>query len=587
MNTSDIIMRLNLIGLENGKIAAYNEAEEKSEHLQIKLLKNPDEFIKKNPSTKEITSPIFFIKSGNLNTPNPEGLLSNEIFGLTMEERSGIFGYIDLHNYFIHPLIYKKLTRLNRKFREVVHGTKTFKITPSGDLEEDPNGKTGIKWLKANFANIKLKSTDSDKRDIIIKFIENNRANMWMNKLIVLPAYYRDVNTESTGKISVGEINELYSSIIISVKGIKETEDYGIPVADSINGRIQELLLAVYDWFSGNSNDALEGATGLSKKLGMIRRSGLSKTADFGSRLILSAPELKVETVDEMIDIKHAEVPLASVCANFEPYMIYHIKKFFENEFAPGSTISVIDKKNNKVVYDRIVDPMIQFSDEVIKEQMKKYIHGYSNRLIPIEVLTENNGTKLMLFKGKHTPPESILNSEENSSEDTQKIEPLAGRPMTWCELFFIAANEVVKGKHILITRYPIDSMYNQFPCEVLVSTTLETEPMYFENTFYPKYPKIREDMIGKDTSNMFIDTLRFSNLHLKRIVGDYDGDQVSSKGVFTDEANEEISEFMDSKAYYIGLNGKCTFKTTNESIQSMYELTLVLDGTPLDEMKF
>jgi hypothetical protein len=56
----------------------------------------------------------------------------------------------------------------------------------------------------------------------------------------------------------------------------------------------------------------------------MIRRSGLSKTADFGSRLILSAPELKVETVDEMIDIKHAEVPLASVCANFEPYMIYH-----------------------------------------------------------------------------------------------------------------------------------------------------------------------------------------------------------------------------------------------------------------------
>ena len=32
---------------------------------------------------------------------------------------------------------------------------------------------------------------------------------------------------------------------------------------------------------------------------------------------------------------------------------------------------------------------------------------------------------------------------------------------------------------------------------------------------------KITEDMIGSDTSNMFIDTLRISNLHLKRIVGD------------------------------------------------------------------
>lgn len=39
---------------------------------------------------------------------------------------------------------------------------------------------------------------------------------------------------------------------------------------------------------------------------------------------------------------------------------------------------------------------------------------------------------------------------------------------------------------------------------------------MYIDDNYYQYYPKIREDMIGKDTSNMFVDTLRMSNLILK-----------------------------------------------------------------------
>ena len=37
---------------------------------------------------------------------------------------------------------------------------------------------------------------------------------------------------------------------------------------------------------------------------------------------------------------------------------------------------------------------------------------------------------------------------------------------------------------------------------------------------FYPKYPKIRREDIGKDTSNSFIDTLNLSNLFLAGIGG-------------------------------------------------------------------
>ena len=40
-----------------------------------------------------VTNPVMF-NAGN--GPTPDGLLSNEIFGITKDERSGIFSFIDL-----------------------------------------------------------------------------------------------------------------------------------------------------------------------------------------------------------------------------------------------------------------------------------------------------------------------------------------------------------------------------------------------------------------------------------------------------------------------------------------------------------
>mgnify|MGYP007092389746 FL=1 len=40
------------------------------------------------------------------------------------------------------------------------------------------------------------------------------------------------------------------------------------------------------------------------------------------------------------------------------------------------------------------------------------------------------------------------------------------------------------------------------------------------DRKYYPKYPKIRQEDIGTDTSNKFIDTLNISNLFLNGIGG-------------------------------------------------------------------
>ena len=64
----------------------------KQNHLRADLL-DPDRLVKAN-DLKEITNPVFFIRNS---VPTPDGLLSNEIFGITKYDRANTFAYIDLY----------------------------------------------------------------------------------------------------------------------------------------------------------------------------------------------------------------------------------------------------------------------------------------------------------------------------------------------------------------------------------------------------------------------------------------------------------------------------------------------------------
>ena len=100
---------------------------------------------------------------------------------------------------------------------------------------------------------------------------------------------------------------------------------------------------------------------------------------------------------------------------------------------------------------------------------------------------------------------------------------------------------------------------------------------MIIGNKSYNNYPLIRQKDIGCNTSNRFIDTLNISNLYLDGIGGDYDGDQTTVKGIFSEEANEELEEQLNSKSHYFNLGGKGVRSSSKEAIQSLYNLTLCL----------
>lgn len=558
--------------------ASYNERAKK-EILKLEVL-DVEKYIAAN-ELKPITNPTFFA-GGNI--PTSDGLLSNEIFGITTSDRSGTFAYIDLGDWFIDPSCYKILLKLDKNFNQIIQGHKKYKVDANGLLVEDENGGTGIRWLKGNFGKIKIKQSESRKRDMQIRYIKHNFeiGRMFISKYIVIPPFYRDVNT--SGKYTgVGQINSLYVNLIVAARAIKENNDYGLSIADMTCARIQNTLKGIYDYFCGNTNSDIEDGTGLGGKFGIIRMGNMNYTSDYSSRLVISAPELKSETIDDlMVSLNKSAIPLAAVAADFYPFMIFNMRRFFENEFLNVTNIDAIDSNNNKIVL-QLQDPMLAFNDDVLKERLKQFVYSHDTRFQPIEIPVKNNvGNKhyFMHFKGRRWDPLSNVLSDPD---------PLYDRPLTWVDVIYICAIRSTEGKQISITRYPYDSYFNTIYTGIEVASIKETEPMYIDGEYYRFYPKIRLSDINRPSAQKFIDTMQISNLYLEGMGGDYDGDMVNVKGSFFNETNDELKGFVDSKANFINMGCSNIRVSTKEAIQAMYNMTLVLkpDLDKLTEPKF
>ena len=546
--------------------------------LQLEVLDVPL-YIKQN-ELKEITNPTFFSPSG---APTSDGLLSNEIFGMTQKERSGIFAYIDLGEYFIDPSCWKTLTKLDSKFKGIINGINKYIITPDGELVEDETGNTGIKWLKQNFGKIKFKKTDSRTRDMRIKYIMHNynKGRMFINKYIVIPPYYRDVNT--TGKhTGVGQINTFYVNLLTAARALKENNDYGLSMADTTCYRIQNTLKAIYDWFCGNSNsDIKDKGSGLGGKFGLIR-ANMGYTSDYSSRLVLSAPNLNTNSVDDlMVTIDKSAIPLAAVAADFYPFMMFHIRKFFENELQNATSYEFVNDNGEQVSIELAEDPMAYFNDDMIKDHLKKFVYSHDTRFIPVELPTKNTDhVYYMTFKGKRW--DSVKDAELSS-------EPTLQRPLTWVDVIYVAAIRATDGKQISFTRYPYDSYFNTIYTGIEVATTKETEPIMLNGELYKFYPKIRLDDINAPSAQKFIDTMQISNLYLNGMGADYDGDMGQVKGSFFNETNQELANFTNSKANFINMACTNIRVSEKEAVQSLYNMTLVLrdDISRLTDPKF
>ena len=119
-------------------------------------LMNVDQFIKIN-DLKEVTSPQLLING----SPNPNGVLSYEIFGTSQDDRKNIFAYIDLHGHYMNPLAALKCSSYDRKLADCLFARGRWKLDKDGTLVEDENGDSGPEFLYSIWGKIKVKEKET------------------------------------------------------------------------------------------------------------------------------------------------------------------------------------------------------------------------------------------------------------------------------------------------------------------------------------------------------------------------------------------------------------------------------------------
>ena len=510
-----------------------------------------DEFVDIN-GLEEISSPVLFERGG---IPNPNGLISNEIFGVSIKSRRETFGYINLVKHFFHPHIYKVLRRVFRNVDKILNGEVYYSIDKSGHLVKDPAGETGLDFLYNNWEKIKWDGNggmSSERANLISKSKKNE---VFMSKQIVIPAFYRDIKSSSGGDGGKTiEINNYYTKIIRMAALIRDQDMFDFSFHTTLYN-MQKTIVDIYDYFKDK----------LDKKSGLLRKYLLGKNVDYCVRAVISAPTFKEnDPKRNMIDFRHAGVPVAQVCSLCYPFIIAWLRNFFERELMENKLLKYPVMLNSKKLDTDVIEvrnPESFYNDEFIKRHVDKFVSDPSSRYDKIPVPLTNGKVGYLVFQGR------------NSNIEAEKS-GIRNRYMTWTDLLYIAATEVTENKHVMVTRYPILNNFGIFLSRIRVLSTLETTPININGKIYQWYPNIDINMSKHDVANNFIDTIIFSNSYLNGLDGDYDGDQITAKIPWTIEANEECERVMNSKSFILSPNCKNMRTCDNESIQTLYVLT-------------
>jgi DNA-directed RNA polymerase beta' subunit len=508
-----------------------------------------EEFIKLN-KLQEVTSPVIF-QRGDI--PNPDGLLSNEIFGMTTKSRKETFAYIDLGGYYFNPHIYKVIRRMYRNIDKIVNGELYVSIGPDGRLVEDSEkGDTGIQFLYDNWKKINWEKDTTDdvsgmrkERESVLDNFKRNE--IFMKYQIVIPVFYRDIKTGTGGGGETSDINNLYTKLIRYSSLVKNQNMFAFQFS-ATNYNIQNTIVDIYDYFKQK----------LEKKNGLIRKYLMGKSVDYSTRTVITAPTFHADKSSDLFtNFRYSSIPMAQVCSLAYPFVVHYVKAFFEQQvFDPRHGVQSTSGKNDI----EFIDPENYFTDKWIKKTIDTFIKDPESRFDIIKV-PSTKGMVPISFTGKAL------------TDVTDAYEPEV-RPMTVCDLLYMACENVSRTKHCEITRYPLNDDFGVFISRFRVSSTTATHPVMVNDYLYQWYPVIDYKCKPEEIGSKFIDAVQFSNSYLEGIEGDYDGDQTTVKILFTQEANEECETVMNRKAFFINAQGKMIRVVSKEALQTFYVLT-------------
>jgi DNA-directed RNA polymerase beta' subunit len=250
--------------------------------MAFKLLDVPN-FIQK-VKAKAVTNPRTFNQNME---PHDNGLQSKSIFGVSTSDKFNLWGYINLEDVVMHPLVLDNISHIDPVFNRVYTKSKKYKVA-NGMLVETDSGSTGIGWLIGVWDKINFDKYRTEKNKMFVDFIKNTKKNLiFINRIPVIPIVYREARMGKF-KPEEDEVDALYKKILsFSKTGRSDfTASFMEAIKDKTNKDfVQEAVNNLYQHFINK----------LESKQGFVRGALTSKRLDNVSRMVANAnPDIPI-----------------------------------------------------------------------------------------------------------------------------------------------------------------------------------------------------------------------------------------------------------------------------------------------------
>lgn len=492
---------------------------------------------------------------------HPDGLFSTFTFGkLGDPSRKQRFAYIDIKVSVMHPIVYKALAQLRQLYVEILQGVSYASWDPIAKdfIKTDVSkGQTGYAFFLQYFDKLKFEERPSFDRQENITLVYKFRSKCMVDKIVVLPAGYRDVEFESNGRTTQDEINEFYRKFI----GVSNTV-LGNPLASN-----PELMNSTRVTLQRTFNDLYENIMArIDGKHKLLMGKVASRNIFNGTRNVFTPMEYGITYLGGMGEtgFNHSYMGIYQTMVAYLPKTIHAIRtKYLPLIFtAPNQPARLVDKKSLRPVNVNLKAQ--DYNLWLTPDGITKLIHmfglagtGLDGASVqdslhgrPLEVAGHYLG---LIYKGPNMTYRFMQDIEE--LPETMNREDVT--PITFTEFMYCSIVGALSDLPLFITRYPIEGTGSIYPSRVKIMSTVK----YERRMEIKEHWKISED--EKDFAPCFpvsgsalFQALSPNQAKTDGLTADFDGDTGSGNGLYSNNAIAENEAFFDSVNAYIGTDG-------------------------------
>jgi len=489
-----------------------------------------------------------------------DGLFSVSIFGKVGDERRNRrFSYIDIKTTIFHPIIYRSLLKLKRFYGDIIAGTQ---YAAWDDVEKEfvkasaLTGDTGFDFFRQHWKNIVFEQRPSDEREQNIALITKFKDIAMLDKIIVMPAGLRDLEIQADGRQSEDEINTLYRKIIQLSNNITSESLVNNPtILNGASYSLQMTFNQIYELLE----DSIQGK----KKLMMGKWA--SRKIFNGTRNVITAVSINSKDLESKgnIDFNDTVVGVYQFLKASMPVSRHNIRMGFLSKVFTGSNAPAI-LVNKKTLKAEQVDLNPRYHDAWMSDEgLEKVMTSFNEMTVRHKALEIEGRYVGLIYKGPDKTYKLMQDIDDLPS--TRSKDDV--HPLTFCELLYLSVYKTSNKYPAFVTRYPITGVGSIYPSRVFLKPTVNTEerteldenwqPMDSGNTAF-QFP------INGDS---FVDAISPSSPHLARLGADFDGDTASFNIVYSDEAIKEVNDYLNSKKYYLGTDGRISFSANTDTV--------------------